>query len=30
METKVCTKCNLEKNICDFYYRKDWEKYIII
>lgn len=30
METKVCTKCNLEKNICDFYYRKDWEKYISI
>ena len=30
METKVCTKCKEEKNVCNFYYRQDWEKYISI
>ena len=30
METKVCTKCHLDKNVCDFYYRQDWKRHISI
>ena len=30
METKVCKNCGIEKNINEFYFRKDWNKYINI
>ena len=30
METKICIKCGIEKNINEFYFRKDWNKYINI
>lgn len=28
METKVCIKCKQEKELSEFYFRKDWNKYI--
>lgn len=30
METKVCSKCGLKKELSEFYFRKDWSKHINI